>query len=90
MKLDELRAQIDAMNRQLVELIGKRTEVARQIARIKKKEKLPILDTEREEGIKEEMRQLARQNALSATVIADMFDLLLGYTRLEMEIEVMK
>lgn len=87
MKLNELRNEIDSLNRQLVDLLGKRTEVAREIARIKKQEKLPILDAGREQTIKDEMRQLAREQRMSVAFIEEMFDLLLDYTRLEMEME---
>jgi len=87
MILNELRMQIDALNCQLVELLGKRTEVAREIARIKKRDKLPILDPGRERTIKDEVRQLARANRISVAVVEEMFDLLLEYTRLEMEME---
>jgi len=88
MKLNELRNEIDSLNRQLVDLLGKRTEVAREIARIKKQEKLPILDAGRERAIKDEMRQLARAQRISVAFVEEMFDLLLDYTRLEMEMEV--
>jgi chorismate mutase len=87
MKLDDLRKEIDALNRELVELLVKRTEVARKIARIKKEAQLPILDADREKKIKDEMRSLARAGRISASFIEEIFDLLLEYTRLEMEME---
>lgn len=88
MKLNELRNEIDSLNRQLMDLLGKRTEMAREIARVKKQEKLPILDAGREQAIKDEMRQLARTKRMSVAFVEEMFDLLLDYTRLEMEMEV--
>jgi len=90
MKLMRLREEIDGLNRELVELLGKRTEVARRIARIKKEEQLPMLDVGREQKIKDEMRQLARASRISASFIEEIFDLLLDYTRLEMEMEAAK
>jgi chorismate mutase len=90
MKLDDLRKEIDTLNRELVELLGKRTEVARRIARIKKEGQLPILDADREQKIKDEMRHLARTSRISASFIEEIFDLLLEYTRLEMEMEASK
>ncbi len=90
MKLDDLRKEIDALNRELVELLGKRIEVARKVVRIKKEGQLPILDVDREQEIKDEMRQLARASRISASFIEEIFDLLLEYTRLEMEMEAAK
>lgn len=87
MTLQHLREEMDAINGQLVELIGKRTEVARAIARIKKRENLPILDPVRERAIQEEVRRLARANRVSVSVVEEIFRLLLDYTRLEMEME---
>ena len=90
MNLDELRNRIDAYNQELVGLLGKRIETAREIARVKKQENLSILDTGREREIKDKMRQLARKNRISPAFIEDLFDLLLDYSRLEMEIEAAK
>jgi chorismate mutase len=90
MKLERLREEIDALNRELVDLLGKRTEVARKIARVKKEAELPVLDPDREQKIKEEMRRLARASRISASFIDELFDLLLEYTRLEMEMEASK
>lgn len=87
MTLELLREEIDAINGQLVELIGKRTEAARAIAQIKKRENLPILDAARERTIQDEVRRLARANRVSVSVVEEIFRLLLDYTRLEMEME---
>jgi len=85
MKLAELRGEIDAINQELIVSLGRRTEIARQIARIKKKLGLPILDTSRESEIKDEARRLARAYRISPAIVEEMFDLLLEYTRIEME-----
>lgn len=87
MTLAELRMEIDAMNRELVVLLGRRTEIARQIARVKKKEDLPTLDLDRERTIKDEVRRLARANRLSVPIVEDLFEMLLDYTRMEMDLE---
>jgi chorismate mutase len=85
MSIPELRKKIDAMNRKLVELLGERLEVAREIARLKKQERLPILDASREDAIKAEMRVLAKEHGISPPIVEEMFQILLDYTRLEME-----
>ena len=83
--MKKLRDQIDAVDRQIVALLGKRLEIAREIARVKKREKLPILDAKREALIREELRSLAKEQGLSAPVVEEIFQLILDYSRLEME-----
>lgn len=84
--LEELRKKIDEINTQLVVLLGRRLEVAKEIAQIKKREQFPILDSNREDLIKEKIRNLAREQGLSAPVIEEIFQLVLDYTRMEMEV----
>lgn len=85
MQLNELRSQIDTINSELVLLLGKRTEIAREIARIKKREQLPILDSSREDAIKIKVRGLAKEQKISASVMEEIIQIVLDYTRLEME-----
>ena len=86
MTLASLRDQIDAINRQLVGLLGKRLEIAKQIARLKKEEKRPVLDAARESLIKQEIRHLAKTHQLSPPIVEEIFQLILDYTKLEMEL----
>ena len=48
MMLEELRAQIDGIDEQLVRLVEERMKVAGRIAEYKKENGLPILDSRRE------------------------------------------
>ncbi len=56
MKLDELRVQIDAVDKSIVELFSKRMEICRDIALCKKAEGRNIFDPERE---KKKLSQIA-------------------------------
>lgn len=84
MTLSNLRQQIDAINRELVLLLGKRLNIARAIARVKKEQALPVLDAEREASILLEITALAKQHQLCPHVIQEIFHILLNYTRSEM------
>jgi chorismate mutase len=84
MMLSTLRDQIDQINRELVVLLGKRLEIAREIARLKKEHRLPILDSEREFAILEEIRCLAKEHQLSPPIVEKIFQIVLDYTRIEM------
>lgn len=51
MELSDWRKRIDALNLQLLELLNERARCAREIAAIKKKKMLPVLDGERERQV---------------------------------------
>jgi chorismate mutase len=79
-----LRDQIDTINAELVALLGKRIHIAREIARIKKEQHLPILDSDREGEIKSQMKKRAIEHGISPHVTEEIFQLILDYSRIEM------
>ncbi len=85
MLLKTLRDQIDAIDSELAVLLGKRIAIARQIARIKKRKNLPILDSNREDEIKAKVKKLAIEYGISPIIIEEIFQLLLDYSKMEME-----
>lgn len=50
-KHEELRNQIDQIDRQLVQLFEKRMEVSTEIAEYKLANSIPVLDTQREQSV---------------------------------------
>ncbi len=50
-EITECRKRIDELDRQLVELISRRAECAREIGRLKRNTQLPIYEPEREKTI---------------------------------------
>jgi chorismate mutase len=86
MNLQELRKKIDSIHAEMLVLLGKRLQIAKQIAVEKKKKGLPILDFAREEAVKETVRLLAKEQGLSPTIIEEIFTMLMDYSRLEMEL----
>jgi chorismate mutase len=48
MKLDKLRKKIDIIDKKIISLIGQRLNVAKEIKEIKKKEKIPVTNRNRE------------------------------------------
>lgn len=85
MSLQTLRKEIDQINHELIRLLGKRLKLAKEIAKVKKQEHLPVLDSNREAAIREEIRSLAKEHGLSPSIIEDIFQLILDYTKVEME-----
>jgi chorismate mutase/prephenate dehydratase len=64
MKLEELRKQIDNIDKGIVELIAERIGLAEQIGEHKKKEGRQIEDRQREEAIIDKVREMALQKGL--------------------------
>ncbi len=85
MMLKTLREQMDKINRELIDLLGRRLEVAKEIARVKKRDQLPILDAEREKCIQEEVKSLAKERGLNTPMLEEIFTLIFDHTRMEME-----
>ncbi len=83
--LKNLRDQMDSIDSEIVVQLGKRVKMAQEIARIKKREGIPILDPTREKEIKAKMRELAKAQGISPLVVEEIIELILDYTRIEME-----
>ena len=59
MNLDELRLEIDRIDRELVDLFSRRMAVSAEIAAYKKEHLLPVLDAERERSKRSSLAALA-------------------------------
>ena len=57
MELNELRKQIDKVDKQMAKLYEERMDIVKQIGNYKKEHNLPILDKERENLVKEKNHQ---------------------------------
>ena len=77
MSLDELRAEIAEIDRELVELMAQRTYVAETIARVKDEEGLPTTDEAQERIVMERASENADRFDLKPAVIRDVFQLLI-------------
>ena len=75
--LDELRAEIEGIDRALVELMAQRTYVAETIARVKDEEGLPTTDESQERVVMERASENADRFDLEPEVIRDVFRLLI-------------
>lgn len=57
MELNELRKQIDKVDKQMAELFEERMNLVKKVGQYKKEHNLPILDKERENLVKEKNHQ---------------------------------
>ncbi len=85
MNLHHLRNEVDAINAEIIGLLGKRLKVTKEIAKVKRNQTLPVDDWERERLQKEMLRELAKQNHLSPAIIEEMFTTFVNYSKMEMK-----
>ena len=81
--LDELRAEIEEIDRALVELMAQRTYVAETIARVKEEAGLPTTDEAQERVVMERASENADRFDLDPEVIRDVFRLLIELNKSE-------
>lgn len=79
--MEQLRAEIDEINREIVGLLAKRMEVAGEIAEYKKRLGLPVHVPEREKTVIENVKMLAKEKRLDEKMIEDLFWKIIKHTR---------
>lgn len=67
-RLEELREEIDEIDRQLISLLARRMGLAREIARLKEERGMPLRDERREEEVVGRAREMARRLGLEPEV----------------------
>ncbi|MCH8006429.1 MAG: chorismate mutase, partial [Planctomycetes bacterium] len=72
-----LRAMIDSVDREILQLLGRRNGFVGEIARYKREHRVPIRDYAREREIVSDRRQRATPLGLSPELIESLFRLIL-------------
>ena len=80
--LDDLREQIDAIDKQLVDLLAQRLKTVQQITRIKQQHDLPTFHPAREENLIAARRAQAAEAGLDPDYVEDLFRTVLRHSRL--------
>ncbi len=83
MSIDELREEIESIDRELVELIAQRTYVADSIAQVKAQEGLPTTDEDQEQRVMERAGANAEQFDLDSNLVKAVFRLLIELNKVE-------
>jgi chorismate mutase len=83
MELDELRSEIREIDKDLVELIARRTYVAESIAAVKEAQGLPTTDEGQEEAVMERAGEFARNYDVDANLVKAIFRLLIELNKVE-------
>jgi 4-amino-4-deoxychorismate mutase len=77
-KLAELRAELDHLDHKLLEDVRTRIEVCAQIAVLKEKHDIPMLQPGRMKFVHERAQNFARTHNLSPEFLRSLYDLIIG------------
>ncbi|EMA29391.1 chorismate mutase [Halobiforma nitratireducens] len=83
MSLDELREEIETIDREIVELIAQRTYVADTIAQVKDEKGLPTTDEEQEQQVMDRAGENAQRFDVDANLVKAIFRLLIELNKVE-------
>jgi chorismate mutase len=83
MSLDELRTEIRDIDREIVELIARRTYVADTIAQVKDDRGLPTTDEQQEQRVMDRAGENAEQFDVDANLVKAIFRLLIELNKVE-------
>ncbi len=81
--LEQLRREIDLLDKKLVEVIAKRMKVVKEVGRLKKSNNLKPLDKKRWRYVIKTRKQVAKKLKVNESLIGGMFTLMHKYSLLE-------
>ena len=76
--IQELRSEIDQIDKQIVSLLKQRLETANEVAEYKRERDLPVLDSRREQAL---MERISEQSGEYATYVRSIYHALLSNSR---------
>lgn len=83
MSLEELRDEIESIDREIVELIARRTYVADTIAQVKDERGLPTTDESQENRVMERAGENAERFEVDSNLVKAIFRLLIELNKVE-------
>lgn len=83
MSIDELRAEIETIDRELVELIAQRTYVADTVAQVKAERDLATTDEDQEQAVMERAGENAERFEVDSNLVKAIFRLLIELNKIE-------
>jgi len=83
MSLEELRDEIETIDRELVELIARRTYVADTIAGVKERRDLPTTDEAQEQAVMDRAGENAERFDVDSNLVKAIFRLLIELNKVE-------
>lgn len=88
MNLNELRAQVDGIDAEIIKLLGKRMNISRQIGQEKKSAGRPIVDRTRDRQVMARVRELAEREGIRAQDIEHIYSMVIRASKAVQGVEV--
>ncbi len=87
MNLDQLRQRVDEINVEIISLLSRRLDVTKEIAKVKKEQRLPVHDPVREKLQVQMLKEAAQRWNLSPAIIEEIFEIFVDYSKVNMKME---
>ncbi len=84
MTLEELRKEIDETDCKLIELLGKRKELVREVGKIKKESGVPVFDAVRWKQVVYVRKKIGKAHGIPERIIERIWEIIHGWS-LEVE-----
>jgi len=81
-QLEEYRVLIDELDRQIVELLNRRTRVVEDIGRVKRQARLPIYEPKREDQVFANISQAGADGPLQKEAVRRIFERIIDEMRM--------
>tara|TARA_Y100000310_G_scaffold345853_1_gene471436 strand:+ start:20489 stop:20755 length:267 start_codon:yes stop_codon:yes gene_type:complete len=85
MNMEELRKEIDKIDDEIINLLGKRKNLVKIIAGLKKESNKPTEDKSREQQIIERLKELSKKYSLDENFVAALYQVILKNSKEEQE-----
>jgi chorismate mutase len=79
--LDELRAEIDTLDENILQLLSRRFSVVTEIGIVKHEQKVEILDNNREAKIYKRLKRLAAEYGLPYGIEKQLWEIIMTYSK---------
>ena len=76
-QLTPYRESIDAIDEQIIELLGQRYSVCRDVARLKKASEIPMMQSGRVEQVKKRCAELAERHGVDPGFVRELYALII-------------
>ncbi len=80
-QIEYFRVEIDTLNNQIIDLLGKRMEITKKVGELKKELGLKVRDYEREHQVISNMRERAKLQELPQEYVEQIFELIMKASR---------
>jgi chorismate mutase-like protein len=76
-KLSEFRRRVNSLDENLLELLGERFDICREVARYKRAERIPMMQSARVQEVKERCAQLGIKRRLDPEFVTKLYTLII-------------